>query len=74
MSSPEHSETGPLDLHRDVPTTAADIAAFRRLRQETPSWLLLSPAEIDALIPENALDARPTTPAGARPFTLTHGD
>jgi len=74
VRSPKHSDPRPIDLDRDVPTTPADIAAFRRLRQETPSWLFLSAAEIEALIPDNALDTRPTTPPGARPFTLAPGD
>jgi hypothetical protein len=70
MSSPEPSDASPLDLDRDVSTTPADIEALRRLRTETPSWLLLSPAEIEALIPDGALDGRPPTPATAKPFTL----
>jgi hypothetical protein len=32
--------------------------------------LFLSAADIEALIPDGALDARPQTRAGARPFTL----
>ena len=59
-----------LDLARDVPTTAADIDALRRLRRETPSWFSLTPDEIAAILPDDALDRRPTTPAHATPFTL----
>lgn len=70
MSSPEPSNARPLDLDRDVPTTTADIENLRRLRAETPSWLLLPPAELEALIPDGALDHRPPTPATAKPFTL----
>ncbi len=70
MSSPGPSDARPLDLDRDVPTTAADIENLRRLRAETPSWLLLPPAELEALIPAGALDDRPPTPATAKPFTL----
>ena len=70
MNSPGPSESRPLDLDRDLPTTAADVETLRRLRTETPSWLLLPAAEIEALIPADALDRRPPTPAGAQPFTL----
>jgi hypothetical protein len=59
-----------LDLERDVPTTAADVAMLRRLRAETPSWFSLTTSELEALIPEGALDRRPLTPPGARPFVL----
>ena len=59
-----------IDLERDVPTTAADIEVLRRMRRETPSWLSLTPAEIEALIPEDALDRRPAMRHDAIPFTL----
>jgi hypothetical protein len=59
-----------LDLERDVPTTAEDVAVLRRLRAEAPSWLSLTPSELDSLIREDALDRRPPTPANARPFVL----
>jgi hypothetical protein len=59
-----------LNLDEDVPTTDEDIDVLGRLRRETPSWLALSSDEIDALLPADALDRRPPTPAGARPFTL----
>lgn len=68
MSSHERDDMGPLDLERDVPTTADDVAALRRLRRETPSWFSLTPAEFEALVPPGALDRRPTT--DARPFEL----
>lgn len=70
MSSAEGSRKGPIDLERDVPTTAEDIAALRRLRAETPSWLSLAPDELEALVPVDALDRRPPTRPNARPFTL----
>jgi hypothetical protein len=70
MSSPEPFDARPLDLDRDVPTTAADIETLRRLRTETPRWLLLPADEIEALIPDGALDRRPPTPVTAKPFTL----
>jgi len=60
----------PLDLARDVPTTAEDIEVMRRLRLETPSWFSLTPVQLEALIPEGALDRRPLTRPDARPFTL----
>ncbi len=70
MNSPGRSDAQPIDLHRDVPVTAADIDVLRRLRRETPSWLSLTAAEIDALIPEQALERRAATPADAQPFVL----
>jgi hypothetical protein len=65
-----HSDSASLDLARDVPTTAEDVEVLRRLRRETPSWFLLSPADLAALLPSDALDRRPLTRADARPFTL----
>ena len=59
-----------VDLGRDVPTTAKDVEALRRLRREVPSWFFLSASEFEALIPEGALDRRPAIRADARPFTL----
>lgn len=59
-----------IDLARDVPTTAEDIEALRRLRREMRSWFSLTPAEIEALIPEDALDRRPAMRANTPPFTL----
>jgi hypothetical protein len=70
MSSPAHSEKETLDLARDVPTTAEDVEVLRRLRRDTPSWFSLSPAELEALVPEGALDRRPPIRSDARPFTL----
>lgn len=70
MSSHEGDSGGLLDLERDVPTTAADVAVLRRLRREVPSWFSLTPAEFAALVPPGALDRRPATRPDARPFTL----
>jgi hypothetical protein len=70
VTSPRDSEQQPLELDRDVPTTREDIEVLGRLRRERPSWLMLSAAEIEALLPEGALDRRPATPPGAQPFTL----
>jgi hypothetical protein len=70
MSSRRSADDGVLDLRRDVPTTADDIEVLRSLRRETPSWFLLSPAQLAALIPSEALDRRPVMRPDARPFTL----
>jgi hypothetical protein len=70
VRSNKPSDSTPLDLERDVPTTRKDVEALRRLRRETPSWLLLSPEAVDALLPADALDRRPTTSPGATPFEL----
>lgn len=59
-----------LDLESAVPTTPADIEALRRVKRDTPTWLLLTPAEIDALLPSDALDRRSVTAASATPFEL----
>ena len=64
------AEAEGFDLGRDVPTTAEDVAILRRLRAETPGWFSLTPAELLALLPRDALDHRPPTPAAARPFVL----
>ena len=64
------SDEDMLDLERHVPTTAEDIAVLRRLRSQAPSWFALTASELDALLPEEALDRRPTTADGARPFVL----
>jgi len=69
MSSREFADDA-IDLSHDVPTTAEDVEALRRLRYDTPSWFVLSPTELEALIPEGALERRPATCAEARPFTL----
>lgn len=70
MNSNQPSNQAPLDLEHDVPTTQSDIEALRRLRVETPSWLLLPPEAIDALLPSGALDRRPATSPRATPFEL----
>lgn len=70
MSSHNTDSEDPIDLDRDVPTTAEDISALRALRRDVPSWFSLSAEEYEALIPPGALDRRPVTRADARPFTL----
>jgi len=57
-------------FERDVPTTIDDARALRALRNASASWLLLTVDEIEALIPEGALAARPPIRAEATPFTL----
>ena len=59
-----------IDLDRDLPVTPADVAALRQARRELPSWLDLDYRELEALLPPDALDRRPTAKAGWRPFTL----
>ena len=70
MTSPMRSDDDMLNLERHVPTTPEDIAVLRQLRSEAPSWFSLTASELDAVIPEDALDRRPPTAVGARPFVL----
>ena len=70
MNSPRSADDGVIDIQRDVPTTPADVEVLRRLRCEAPSWFSLSAAELEALLPEGALDRRPAMRIDARPFTL----
>jgi hypothetical protein len=70
MSSHERSDAEPLDLERDVPTTADDIAALRRGARTTLSWLSLPYAQLSALIPRGAIERRPPIRDDAKPFTL----
>lgn len=69
MSWNEPSDAWRLDLARDVPTTPDDVRALREWRAGVPGWLDLSADEIDAVLPESALDRRPTA-AGREPFSL----
>ena len=70
MSSSAHSDANPFDLAAGVPTSADDVEALRRARQQTPSWLSLSYEDVEALLPEAALARRPPTSPRATPFTL----
>ncbi len=70
MSSNEPSDRAALELDTHVPTTRTDVDVLRRLRRETPSWLSLSAAEVEALLRDGALDGRPPTSPQARPFVL----
>ena len=69
VSSNADSEQAPLDLQRDVPTTADDVKALRELRRSVPGWLQLSADEIEALLPPGII-RRPPIRADAKPFTL----
>lgn len=70
MSSPRFADGGVIDLAHDVPTTAEEVEVLDRLRRETSSWFALSPAVLEALVPEGALDRHPVMRPDARPFTL----
>jgi hypothetical protein len=70
VNSNDCSDRGPLDLDRDLPTTAEDVRVLRELRRQTPGWFDLAPEEIEALLPEHVLDLRPPTPPHRRPFSL----
>jgi hypothetical protein len=70
MSSHRSANKDAIDLQRDVPTTAEDVEVLRRLRREAPSWFLLSPVQLEALLPQEALDRRAVMRPDARPFTL----
>ena len=48
-----------LNLDRDLPVTAEDVAALRHLRAEVPSWLLLNWRELHALVPLERTRSRP---------------
>jgi len=63
MHSNARSESTVIDLEHDVPTTAADVEALRRVRRETPSWLPLPPDVVEALLPEGALERGRGNPA-----------
>jgi hypothetical protein len=70
MSSRAHSDDDRLDFERDVPTTAADVAVLRRLRDQAASWLPLTASELRAIMPPGALNDRPPIRHDAQPFTL----
>lgn len=70
MSSNGCSDDLRLDLDRDLVTTPDDVRVLRALRAQASSWLDLGPDELDALLPEAALDRRPPARPDRRPFTL----
>ena len=59
-----------LDLDRDLPVTAADVEALRRLRADLPSWFELDWTQIVAIVGPGALDRRPLAEDHWRPFSL----
>jgi hypothetical protein len=70
VSSHRDSDGRNLDLDRDATTTPDDIETLRRVRRESASWFSLTPAEVEALLPDDALERRPPMPDDAEPFTL----
>jgi hypothetical protein len=70
MPSRAFSERWLLDLARDVPTTPDDVRALRALRMAALHWFALSVEELEALLPQAALDRRPAHSSDLRPFTL----
>ena len=59
-----------LDLDRDLPVTAADVEAQRRLRADLPSWFELNWTQIAEIVGSTALDRRPLAKDHWRPFSL----
>ena len=67
MSSDDNAEDL-LDFNALV--TPRDVAALRRLRAESPSWLLIDWRVLDALVPTGALARRPIARDDWKPFSL----
>lgn len=59
-----------LDLDRDLPVTAADVEAQRRLRADLPSWFELTWTQIADIVGTGALDRRPLAEDHWRPLSL----
>lgn len=59
-----------LDLDRDLTVAPEDVEAMRRAARDVPSWLLLDPDELEALLPPDALDHRPLARDTWPPFSL----
>jgi hypothetical protein len=59
-----------LDLEKDLPMSPDDVAALRQARRDVPSWLMLDPATLVDLLPEDALDRRALARDTWRPFSL----
>lgn len=64
------SEPEAFDLERDHPVTEDDVRVLRALRAQVPSWFSLGARELASLLPREALERRPPTPAAVPPFTL----
>jgi hypothetical protein len=60
----------PLDLARDLPTTAEDILALARSRASAPSWLPAGQPPLDPKAAHAAAAARPSARAEWTPFVL----
>ena len=69
-SSSNYSDRALFDLDRDIPTTAEDVRMLGILRRLTPGWLDLTPEELEAMIPEDALTLRAVASPTRRPFSL----
>ena len=69
MSSNADFDRAPLDLERDVPTTAEDVRVLRELRRRTPSWFALSAPELSAILSTFEPRRRPMRD-NPTPFTL----
>jgi hypothetical protein len=65
---------GLLNLDRDLPVTAEDVDALRRLRVEVPSWLSLDWKTLEAMVGPSALDRRPLARDEWPPFSLDELD
>ena len=70
MNSKRCSDDLRIDLDEGLTTTREDIDALRRLRAHAPSWLDLTPEELDRLVPAQARDRHRPAPRGRLPFTL----
>jgi len=60
-----------LDLDRDLPVTAADVEAQRRLRADLPSWFALDWKQIADIVGPGA--RCPSTPRSLIPKQPRHG-
>jgi hypothetical protein len=70
MSSNEDFARKPLELGRDVVTTADDVQALRESRRHVVSWLQLSADQLDALLPPLPPDRRRAMRPDVTPFSL----
>lgn len=59
-----------LDLETGLSLTAGDLAALRRLREQTPSWLEWDWRTLVALVPRDVLAKRATAAPDWQPFRL----
>lgn len=59
-----------LDLDSLVSLTPDDVEALRRIRAESPAWILLDYRQVIAMLPPDALDRRTTAGESWAPFSL----